>query len=64
MFLLAVAQPVIPHMRERGGGSFVTLGSAGTTSGIARRDGGAVKASNEAAYVTGPRLSVSGAFGV
>ncbi len=45
---LAVAQAVIPHMREQGGGSFVTLGSAGHDWWPAR-DGMsvAVKASNE-----------------
>jgi len=45
---LAVAQAVIPHMREAGGGSFVTLGSAGHDWWPAR-DGMsvAVKASNE-----------------
>ncbi|MDD3798832.1 MAG: SDR family oxidoreductase [Novosphingobium sp.] len=44
----AVAQAVIPHMREQGGGSFVTLGSAGHDWWPAR-DGMsvAVKASNE-----------------
>lgn len=43
-----VAQAVIPHMREMGGGSFVTLGSAGHDCWPAR-DGMsvAVKASNE-----------------
>jgi len=43
-----VAQRVIPHMREAGGGSFVTLGSAGHDWWPAR-DGMsvAVKASNE-----------------
>jgi len=45
---LAAAQAVIPHMREQGGGSFVTLGSAGHDWWPAR-DGMsvAVKASNE-----------------
>ncbi|MBU6393009.1 MAG: SDR family oxidoreductase [Sphingomonadales bacterium] len=44
----AAAQAVIPHMREQGGGSFVTLGSAGHDWWPAR-DGMsvAVKASNE-----------------
>ena len=44
----AAAQAVIPHMREQGGGSFVTLGSAGHEWWPAR-DGMsvAVKASNE-----------------
>lgn len=43
-----VAQGVIPHMREKGGGSFVTLGSAGHDWWPAK-DGMsvAVKASNE-----------------
>jgi Dehydrogenases with different specificities (related to short-chain alcohol dehydrogenases) len=45
---LAAAQAVIPHMRENGGGSFVTLGSSGHDWWPAR-DGMsvAVKASNE-----------------
>lgn len=45
---LAAAQAVIPHMRDHGGGSFVTLGSAGHDWWPAR-DGMsvAVKASNE-----------------
>jgi NAD(P)-dependent dehydrogenase (short-subunit alcohol dehydrogenase family) len=45
---LAAAQALIPHMREQGGGSFVTLGSAGHDWWPAR-DGMsvAVKASNE-----------------
>jgi len=45
---LSVAQTVIPHMRDRGGGSFVTLGSAGH-DWWPSRDGMsvAVKASNE-----------------
>ena len=45
---LAAAQSVIPHMREQGGGSFVTLGSAGH-DWWPQRDGMsvAVKASNE-----------------
>nr|WP_301287416.1 SDR family oxidoreductase [Sphingobium sp. OAS761] len=45
---LATAQTVIPHMRDHGGGSFVTLGSAGHDWWPAR-DGMsvAVKASNE-----------------
>ena len=45
---LAVAQTVIPHFREVGGGSFVTLGSAGH-DWWPQRDGMsvAVKASNE-----------------
>lgn len=45
---LGVAQTVIPHMREQGGGSFVTLGSAGHDWWPAR-DGMsvAVKAANE-----------------
>ncbi|MFT4054046.1 MAG: SDR family oxidoreductase [Novosphingobium sp.] len=45
---LAAAQAVIPHMREHGGGSFVTLGSAGH-DWWPNRDGMsvAVKASNE-----------------
>ena len=45
---LTVAQSVIPHMRDSGGGSFVTLGSAGHDWWPAR-DGMsvAVKASNE-----------------
>ncbi|TCM14662.1 NAD(P)-dependent dehydrogenase (short-subunit alcohol dehydrogenase family) [Novosphingobium sp. PhB165] len=44
----AAAQSVIPHMREQGGGSFVTLGSAGHDWWPAR-DGMsvAVKAANE-----------------
>lgn len=44
----AAAQAVIPHMREQGGGSFVTLGSAGH-DWWPQRDGMsvAVKASNE-----------------
>ncbi|MBO9723895.1 MAG: SDR family oxidoreductase [Novosphingobium sp.] len=44
----AAAQAVIPHMREQGGGSFVTLGSAGHDWWPAR-DGMsvAVKAANE-----------------
>lgn len=44
----AVMQAVVPHMREKGGGSFVTLGSAGHDWWPAR-DGMsvAVKASNE-----------------
>jgi len=44
----AAAQALIPHMREQGGGSFVTLGSAGHDWWPAR-DGMsvAVKASNE-----------------
>ncbi len=45
---LAVVQAALPHMREQGGGSFVTLGSAGHDM-WANRDGlsVAVKASNE-----------------
>jgi 3-oxoacyl-[acyl-carrier protein] reductase len=45
---LAAAQAVIPHMRDHGGGSFVTLGSAGH-DWWPSRDGMsvAVKASNE-----------------
>lgn len=45
---LSVAQMLIPHMRDRGGGSFVTLGSAGH-DWWPSRDGMsvAVKASNE-----------------
>lgn len=45
---LAVVQATVPHMREQGGGSFVTLGSAGHDL-WANRDGMsvAVKASNE-----------------
>lgn len=45
---MAVVQAVVPHMRDRGGGSFVTLGSAGH-DWWPSRDGMsvAVKASNE-----------------
>lgn len=45
---LSVAQAILPHMREQGGGSFVTLGSAGH-DWWPSRDGMsvAVKASNE-----------------
>lgn len=45
---LSVVQAVVPHMREQGGGSFVTLGSAGH-DWWPSRDGMsvAVKASNE-----------------
>jgi len=45
---LAAAQAIIPHMRDHGGGSFVTLGSAGH-DWWPSRDGMsvAVKASNE-----------------
>ncbi|AZI34926.1 hypothetical protein NT2_02_05520 [Caenibius tardaugens NBRC 16725] len=45
---LATTQAVIPHMRDQGGGSFVTLGSTGHDM-WANRDGMsvAVKASNE-----------------
>ena len=45
---LAAVQAIVPHMREQGGGSFVTLGSAGH-DWWPQRDGMsvAVKASNE-----------------
>ncbi|WP_454888416.1 SDR family NAD(P)-dependent oxidoreductase [Sphingobium herbicidovorans] len=47
-FFFAVVQAVVPHMRDQGGGSFVTFGSAGHGWWPARdRMWVAVKASNE-----------------